>query len=60
MMTQDNARQACKLLGNNGWRETEVVRYEHSWRVYATDKVSGYRIHFDDYDLVIDRVIDRA
>ena len=46
-MTLTEARRACRHLSGEGMRDTGIIRYECSWRVYATDPISGYRVHFD-------------
>jgi len=46
-MTKKEARKLARYLDLQGWMQVEIVRYERSWRVYATDPVSGYTKHWD-------------
>ena len=59
-MTKLEARQASKLLETSGCREIEIIRYDRSWRVYATDNATGYRFHTDSIEALRDRLIGDA
>ena len=46
-MTKREATGLVRTLVREGWLRPEIIKYEHSWRVYATDRISGGRKHWD-------------
>jgi hypothetical protein len=58
-MTKREATTACKLLEANDYRETEVIKSDSSWVVFATAN-NGYRVKFESLTAVEGRIEELA